>query len=666
MQTQVKAPANTSFTPTYGGLLQRKCACGGTPGLDGECAGCRRRQLSGQTSPLIQPKLRISQPGDKYEQEADRVAEQVMRMSDKEVSGPPKSATTIQRKCSSCTSSQGHCPKCAEVEGAIQRKLPTSNITPLIQRQFEEPEEDEELLQAKAESGQTTDVTTELAGYVNSMRGGGQPLPESVRAFFEPRFARDFSQVRVHTDAKAAKSVHSVNALAYTVGRDVIFGAGQYAPQTKEGRRLLAHELTHVVRPAGRRRERDAQAAMALQTQPVIVQRQRERPLVKEYRAELPTDEQLAKADEETLQKSLARTQQRIDELSLTDPGSPEYERLIIFQSKLLDALYPVLEGTRATVLFDESTRADIVVDTKFRIGLAYTAYVSACNAEKQRLRDAVAAEIGVLDLLFGIALGPIAVAVSRKIAKLMGKLASEARNIKYVYSEARKVMLPVKTPLAKVLELSQDETMVRELFKSGTTAAYALAKKGAEAVYAKTETGQFINQLETTAQLAFQEVGTRLPARDDNTQDLMLLVIWVAFHADVSNKVTYSIEVLDLVTKFQKYVLAIDPVKPRPRGYVRDSGDEPVWVIFEGGLRALALVRIRRRLSSTWMSRDYNTYEFLRWISKRFHKAAIARLEEEQNKPKLGGPWSILAKSLYRLGGRRVPTKGLSEAMSD
>jgi hypothetical protein len=78
------------------------------------------------------------------------------------------------------------------------------------------------------------------------LRAPGQPLDAGTRAFFEPRFAQDFSRVRVHTDAKAAESARSVNALAYTVGRDVVFGAGQYAPQTSEGQRVLAHELTHV------------------------------------------------------------------------------------------------------------------------------------------------------------------------------------------------------------------------------------------------------------------------------------------------------------------------------------------------------------------------------------------------------------------------------------
>ncbi len=75
----------------------------------------------------------------------------------------------------------------------------------------------------------------------------GQPLEGATRAFMESRFAHDFSRVRVHTDEQAAQSAQAVNALAYTVGRDVVFGAGRYAPQTHEGRKLIAHELTHTV-----------------------------------------------------------------------------------------------------------------------------------------------------------------------------------------------------------------------------------------------------------------------------------------------------------------------------------------------------------------------------------------------------------------------------------
>jgi hypothetical protein len=79
------------------------------------------------------------------------------------------------------------------------------------------------------------------------LRSPGSALDAGARAYMEPRFGHDFSRVRVHTDATAARSAEAVHALAYTVGRDVVFGAGQYAPSTQAGRRLLAHELTHVV-----------------------------------------------------------------------------------------------------------------------------------------------------------------------------------------------------------------------------------------------------------------------------------------------------------------------------------------------------------------------------------------------------------------------------------
>src|ERR1700681_3665109 len=74
----------------------------------------------------------------------------------------------------------------------------------------------------------------------------GEPLPPEMRGRLEPRFGHDFSQVRVHSDAKAAKSAQAVNAPAFTVGDHVVFGAGQYRPASAEGKRLLVHELTHV------------------------------------------------------------------------------------------------------------------------------------------------------------------------------------------------------------------------------------------------------------------------------------------------------------------------------------------------------------------------------------------------------------------------------------
>lgn len=84
-----------------------------------------------------------------------------------------------------------------------------------------------------------------------ALSSAGRPLDPAARSFFESRFGRDFSGVRVHTDAGAAESASAVGALAYTVGRDVVFGAGRYSPDTQDGRRLLAHELSHVVQQDG-------------------------------------------------------------------------------------------------------------------------------------------------------------------------------------------------------------------------------------------------------------------------------------------------------------------------------------------------------------------------------------------------------------------------------
>jgi hypothetical protein len=86
------------------------------------------------------------------------------------------------------------------------------------------------------------------------LRSSGQPLDSNTRAFMEPRFGHDFSRVRVHTDARAAESAREVNALAYTVGRDVVFGRGQYAPGTSGGLHTLAHELTHALQQGGSNR----------------------------------------------------------------------------------------------------------------------------------------------------------------------------------------------------------------------------------------------------------------------------------------------------------------------------------------------------------------------------------------------------------------------------
>jgi peptidoglycan hydrolase-like protein with peptidoglycan-binding domain len=148
--TQQTTGNKSSFTPMSRPMLQRKCACGGTPGASGECAACKKKREASQ--------------------------------------------------------------------GMLQR------------------------------AASSTGPVNEVPGIVHDvLRSSGQPLETGTREFMESRFGQDFSGVRVHTDSRAAESARAVNALAYTVGRNVVFDSGRYAPKTQTGQKLMAHELTHVV-----------------------------------------------------------------------------------------------------------------------------------------------------------------------------------------------------------------------------------------------------------------------------------------------------------------------------------------------------------------------------------------------------------------------------------
>jgi len=151
----------------------------------------------------IQTKLAVSQPGDQFEQEADRVAEQVMRMAEpSQMATPPALQPML-----------------------AQRKAQDDSAEP---------------------SGTPSRLVDE------TLNSAGQPLDPVTRAFMEERFDHDFGGVRVHSDAQAADSARAVNALAYTVNRNVVFGSGQFKPAANDGRRLLAHELAHTIQQGGR------------------------------------------------------------------------------------------------------------------------------------------------------------------------------------------------------------------------------------------------------------------------------------------------------------------------------------------------------------------------------------------------------------------------------
>lgn len=183
-----------------------------------------------------QARLTVSQPGDFYEQEADRVAQQVMTM------GNQANNNAIQRDVS---------PQ--EEEENLQLKYKGNTITPLVQREEipEEEEEEEELIQAKSSLQRFDDnglaVSSDISSKLHSRKKQGNPLADDVRNFMEPRFGVDFSNVKVHTDGEAVQMSRELGAQAFTYGSDVYFGAGK-APGNNE---LTAHELTHVVQQVG-------------------------------------------------------------------------------------------------------------------------------------------------------------------------------------------------------------------------------------------------------------------------------------------------------------------------------------------------------------------------------------------------------------------------------
>jgi hypothetical protein len=148
---------------------------------------------------MVRRKLLINEPGDRYEQEADRIGEQIVRMTAPEPQHRTLPATQLVQPQSECSCTGVNAPSIV----------------------------------------------------YDTLSSPGQALGPATRAFFEPRFGHDFSRVRIHTDGSAARSAQALNARAFTIGQNVVFGPGQYAPETLSRQLLLAHELAHVVQQTG-------------------------------------------------------------------------------------------------------------------------------------------------------------------------------------------------------------------------------------------------------------------------------------------------------------------------------------------------------------------------------------------------------------------------------
>ncbi len=226
-QAQPNAPVNDREPSLVPEPPSRMNARGGSP-PSGSDPGGRPRNIAGRSfshdfgeipihsgpSITLQTRLTLGTPGDIYEQEADRLAEKVVR------SGEP----VLQRKCA-C---QGEC-ECGHRESATEpERLQASPLPP--------------------GGGRTASVPEAVH---RTLRSPGAPLEGGTREFMESRFGHDFGRVRVHTGERAAESARSVGARAYTVGSNIVFGKGEFSPSSADGRRLLAHELVHTLQQNG-------------------------------------------------------------------------------------------------------------------------------------------------------------------------------------------------------------------------------------------------------------------------------------------------------------------------------------------------------------------------------------------------------------------------------
>jgi hypothetical protein len=249
-------------------VLQRKCACGCSNAPHATCRDCKSRVSPGA--------LVIGTSNDPLEHEADRIAAQALAMSDP----PPVTAggQRIQR---------------ATARGARHLQPAPASVD-------------------------------------QALAGPARPLESALRADMEQRLRYDFSRVRVHADSQAAQSAHDVHALAYTVGPDIVFASGQFAPHTPAGRRLIAHELSHVMQQQGGvvRRTLDPQALKEFDER---VKKLKARPAFQKLKGNAPAEVAEILVIIRKRDDALAQLKQ-LEELFDTPEGAPAAQAAVTLQ----------------------------------------------------------------------------------------------------------------------------------------------------------------------------------------------------------------------------------------------------------------------------------------------------------------------------------------------
>jgi hypothetical protein len=267
---------NAKSKPSDGSglLLQRKCACGSRASvLTGGCEECGEQKMLG-----LQTKLAISESGDRYEQEADRIADEIMHRPDNPI-GP---------------------------------------ITPIAS--MAQPR----TVKAKKSADESEAVSPNSRGKVDTLQlNGGEPLQENVRVPMEAKFSRDFRQVRVHCGTRATKVSQMLGAQAFTIGHDIAFGGGNFEPTSTTGQRLLVHELVHVA-------QQESGGSNVLQMKRLMTSRGQT--------PDLPGTIALGHMSEDEIYELIDAVERLIE----IEENSKYREMLLDYQDELFNALSPV------------------------------------------------------------------------------------------------------------------------------------------------------------------------------------------------------------------------------------------------------------------------------------------------------------------------------------
>jgi hypothetical protein len=397
------------------------------------------------------------------------------------------------------------------------------------------------------------------------LSSSGTPLDDAARAFFEPRLGSDLSDVRLHWGATAAESARAVDADAYTVGSDIVFGGGGCAPGAGAGRRLLAHELAHVLQ-----------------------------------------------------QRTATRVPGPLD--SGVPPGPCLANAKLARQSPATGAPSPLSGGLtpRPIELFVDADRKKIAAETTMEIGTAFTAFVSACASNLSSLKAAAKADAEFVALLIDLATGFLAPAfASWQAEKLLGRLADQAAASMKVGNAENMVALIARADILKAT------------FTDVTKVVSAQIKSRSQPLFGEASDEIVLDQLTNVFQSQAVSLAGQIPGMVDRKADAELLSLWHAYDPDYTNVSNYKQEVKHLLDEFARFVKSISELKVDADPLMGDFSGETVrtraYRVDAFGQQRVMLVE--EYVDESLFGRE--TRKFHAWIPKEWEAFAIDQTEQ-------------------------------------